>query len=163
MGDDGEPITSSESHPGLLASRGAMNMTGYWKDPAETEKALRDGAVYSSDIAYYDEDGDIILLGRVGDVINVGGNKVSPEEIEDAARKLDGVVDCGVAPIDDPYKGSVPGLFVQMKPGCAFDPAAIRDFLAARLEPYKLPAIIEQIDRIPRSFNGKLLRRELRR
>ena len=57
-------------------------MLGYWKDKEETEKALKDGIVYTNDVAYIDEDGDVILLGRRGDVINVGGNKVSPEEIE---------------------------------------------------------------------------------
>ena len=53
-------------------------------------------------------------------------------------------------------------LYVQMKPGCAFDPIALRSALAAQLEPYKVPAVIEAIDAIPRSFNGKILRRVLK-
>ena len=160
--DDRREITSSESNTGCLASRGAMNMLGYWQDPEETEKVLQDGVVYSNDIAYYDEDGDIILLGRRGDVINVGGNKVSPEEIENAAKALAEVEDCGVIPVEDPYKGHVPKLFVQMKRGCDFDPVALRSALAGCLEPYKVPVYIEQIAQIPRSYNGKLLRKELK-
>ncbi len=160
--DDGKPMTSSAAEPGLLSSRGAMNMKGYWKDDEETAKVLRDGVVYSNDVAYFDADGDIILLGRKGDVINVGGKKVSPDEIEDAARVLPGIADCGVIPAEDPMRGSVPKLFVEMKPGAAFDPVAIRSGLAKTLEPFKVPDLIVEIPKIPRSYNGKLLRKELK-
>jgi len=160
--DNRNPIESSIDNTGLLSSIGKMNMPGYWKDEEETAKALADGVVYSNDIAYFDEDGDIILLGRRGDVINVGGNKVSPDEIEDVAKKMDCIADCGVIPVEDKYKGQVPKLIVQLEKGAEFDPIAIRSFLSANLEPYKVPAYIETIDLIPRSFNGKLLRKELK-
>ncbi len=162
--DDRNEITdSSEENTGLLASFGPMNMSGYWKDEEETARALIGGGIYSNDEAYYDEDGDIILLGRKGDVINVGGNKVSPDEIEDVAKTHPDVLDCGCIGIKDELKGNVPKLFIQVKRGVTFDPVSIRNHLAANLEPYKVPAIIEQTDSIPRSFNGKLLRRELRK
>lgn len=159
--DDRQPIESSESNTGLLSSRGRMNMLGYWKDEEETAKVLLNGVVYSNDVAYYDEDGDIILLGRKGDVINIGGNKVSPEEIEDVAKKMPGIADCGVIPMADQFKGNVPKIFVQMEKGHTFDSVAIRTFLASNLEPYKVPVYIEEIELIPRSYNGKLLRKEL--
>lgn len=154
-------IASDAAHPGLLASAGPMNMSGYWQDQEETARALENGAVYSNDEAYFDADGDIILLGRRGDVINVGGSKVSPEEIEDAARRFPGVADCGVIPVPDPYKGSVPKLFVQLRGGEP-DLAGLRAFLTGQLEPYKVPARIEVIPTIPRSYNGKLLRNALK-
>lgn len=160
--DDRQPISSDKNNTGLLSSRGNMNMLGYWKDEEETAKVLIDGAVYSNDIAYFDEEGDIILLGRKGDVINVGGNKVSPDEIENAAKKMECVADCGVIPVEDQFKGSVPKIFIQLKKGYEFDSVAIRNFLAASLEPYKVPVYIEEIDLIPRSYNGKLLRKELK-
>lgn len=160
--DDHAAIQSSASNTGLLSSRGKMNMLGYWKDEEETARVLIDGAVYSNDVAYYDEDGDIILLGRKGDVINVGGNKVSPEEVENVAKQMPGIADCGVIPVEDVFKGHVPKLIVQMEKGVAFDAIAIRNFLAKNLEPYKVPVYIEQIDLIPRSYNGKLLRKELK-
>lgn len=162
VNDDRKEITSSKDNTGLLASRGEMNMIGYWKDEEETNKVLADGVVYSNDVAYFDEDGDIILLGRKGDVINVGGNKVSPEEIENTVKLMEGIADCGVIPVADQYKGNVPKLIVQMEQGCEFDPKAIRSFVAGKLEPYKVPVYIEQIDLIPRSYNGKLLRKELK-
>ena len=139
-----------------------MVMNEYYKEPELTAETLRDGYIYSNDMGYVDADGDVILLGRRGDVINVGGNKVSPEEIEDAAKKLDGVADCGCIPVEDNAKGHVPKLFVQMASGREFDAKAIRSALAASLEPYKVPVYIVEIDKIPRSYNGKLLRKELK-
>lgn len=160
--EDRNEIEATENNTGLLASFGGMNMKGYWKDEEETSKVMYEGGIYSNDESYFDEDGDIILLGRKGDVINVGGNKVSPDEIEDVVKKMQGVEDCGCIGISDPLKGNTPKLFVQMKKGCTFDSAAIRTHIASSLEPYKVPSVIEEIDLIPRSFNGKLLRRDLR-
>lgn len=160
--EERKEIGAIENNTGLLASFGGMNMKGYWKDDEETARVMFEGGIYSNDESYFDEDGDIILLGRKGDVINVAGNKVSPDEIEDVVKKMHGVEDCGCIGISDPLKGNTPKLFVQMKKGCAFDSTAIRAFIAGELEPYKVPSVIEEIELIPRSFNGKLLRRALR-
>ena len=156
------PIASSKNCMGYLATKGSMNMLGYWEDEAETFAVLAENTVYSNDIGYIDDEGDIILIGRKGDVINVGGCKVSPEEIENAARMIPGIVDCGCIPLPDKDKGEVPKLFVQMAENEEFDPIALRSFLAKKLEPYKVPKFIEEIEKIPRSFNGKLLRKQLK-
>ena len=157
-----QPIPTSPQRTGLIACAGAMNMSGYWRDEEETRLAMAGGVVYSSDEAYMDADGDIILLGRKGDVINIGGNKVSPEEIERTARQFPGVVDCAAVPVPDPYKGSAPKLFIQIEKGGTVDRAALHAFMSERLEGYKVPVNIETIGTIPRSFNGKLLRRLLK-
>lgn len=159
--DRNELKETSREKTGLLASVGRMNMIGYWKDEEETAAALQNGVVYTNDEIYFDEDGDIILLGRRGDVINVAGNKVSPDEIENLAKKIDGVADCGCIPVPDDVKGHVPKLFVEMKPGAVFNAAAIRESLSKSTEPYKVPKYIVEIDKIPRTFNGKLIRRKL--
>lgn len=158
-----EAIDSSPERTGLLACAGAMNMIGYFNDEDETLKATDGKYVYSSDEAYIDPDGDIILLGRKGDVINVGGKKVSPEEIENVARQHPSVADCGCIGVDDATTGQAPKLFIQLEPGCEFNVRELSAFLSARLEQFKLPKHIEQIDAIPRTFNGKLLRRKLPR
>lgn len=160
--DDRNSIQTSFENTGLVATKGGMNMLMYWQDEEETNKVLANGIVYSNDIGYVDEDGDVILLGRKGDVINVGGNKVSPDEIENAAKKMPGIVDCGCVGVDDASKGKVPKLFVQMDKKTPFDMVAIRKFLSDKLEPYKVPVYIVEIEQIPRSFNGKLLRKELK-
>ena len=157
-----QPIESSLENTGLLACRGAMNMSGYYEDEAETASVLIDGVVYTNDVAYYDEDGDIILLGRQGAVINVGGKKVSPDEIENAAKLIKGVIDCGCIPVDDAMLGSVPKLFVQTRKEETFDPVMIRNELSKTLEPFKIPKYIVWIKTIPRTYNGKLIRRELK-
>ncbi len=153
-----DPIPADRSRPGFIACRGRINMLGYWEDAAETAKVLRDGVVYSNDMAYPDEDGDIILLGRKGDVINIGGKKVAPTEIEDAARSIPGVADCGCIGIPHKEKGSVPKLFVQMTSGQEFVANEIRAQLASKLEPYKVPEIIVPISKIPRTYKGSLQR-----
>ncbi len=160
--DEKKEMESDAGHTGLLASKGAMNMVGYLDDPEETEKVLQNGILYSNDMAYIDEEGDVILLGRAGDVINIGGKKVSPEEIEDMAKKMPMIADCACIPVSDSIKGNVPKLFVKVAPGYTFQTAAIRDWLLEHMEPFKVPAFYEEIDEIPRTSNGKILRRKLK-
>ena len=160
--ENGNEIQSSAENTGLLAAKGSMNMSGYYEDEEETAAVLRNGIIYTNDVAYFDEDGDIILLGRQGSVINVGGKKVSPDEIENAAKQIKGVIDCGCIPVEDAMYGSVPKLFVQTRNEAKFDAVAIRNELQARLEPFKVPKYIVWIEKIPRTFNGKLIRRELK-
>lgn len=155
------PICSDREHTGLIAGKGPMNMISYWEDEEETAKVLENGYVYTNDEAYFDEEGDIILLGRKNDVINIGGKKVAPEEIENAAKQIPGVADSGVIAIEAEGLGNEPVLYVQMKPGEEFDPKYIKEQLGKTLEAFKVPKKIEMIDRIPRTFNGKLLRKDL--
>ncbi|MCD8082493.1 MAG: acyl--CoA ligase [Clostridiales bacterium] len=155
-------ICSDREHTGLLACKGAMNMLYYWEDPQETDLAMENGYIYTKDEGYVDEDGDIILIGRVGDIINIGGKKVSPDEIEDVVRQMPGIADCGCISVADAMSGNVPKLFVEMKPGCAFDAKAIRDYIGEHLEAFKIPRYFECIDKIPRTFNGKLQRKVLK-
>ena len=154
-------IKSSKNSPGYLTSRGKMNMSGYWLDEDETKKVMGNGFIYSNDIAYYDEDGDIILLGRKGDIINVGGEKVVPDEIEDAVKIIPEVEDCAVVPVADRMLGSVPKLFVQVKKGMNLDIDYLQAHLKTCLESYKIPVYIEKIDKVPRTYNGKIQRRKL--
>ncbi|MCR5208415.1 MAG: acyl--CoA ligase, partial [Eubacterium sp.] len=121
-----KPIESSADNTGLLATKGSMNMSGYYEDEEETKSVLIDGVVYTNDIAYFDADGDVILLGRQGAVINTGGKKVAPDEIENAAKQIKGVIDCGCIPVDDEMLGQVPKLFVQTRSKEKFDPVFIR-------------------------------------
>lgn len=163
VNDERREISSSKENTGLLACSGSMNMLEYYKDVAETESVMENGYIYSNDEAYFDEDGDIILLGRRGDVINIGGKKVSPEEIESIAKMFPGIADCGCIGVEDRIAGTVPKLFVQMKSGYDFDSKRIADYILNKAEAYKVPKYIEKIDKIPRTYNGKLSRKELKR
>lgn len=159
--EEGHPIDATEEHPGFLSCSGDMNMKGYYRSPKLNEETLRDGYIRTKDLSYMGEDGLIYMLGRQDDVIVTGGSKVAPDEIEGVAMEFPGIADCGCIPVDHPLLGKEPKLFVVMERDAAFDPTAIYQFLKDRLEAYKVPKQIEQIDRIPRTYNGKIQRKEL--
>lgn len=162
LNDAGECIQATKENPGLLACAGEMNMVGYYKSPELNAETMKDGYIRTQDLAYMDEDGMICLLGRQGDVIESGGNKISPIEIEEVAITCDVVDDCACISVDNELLGKEPKLFVVMKKGCEFDYNSIYQFLNGHLEKYKVPRIIEEIDVIPRTFNGKIKRTELK-
>ena len=155
----GEPIRSSESNPGYLLCSGGMCMKEYYQDPALTASTMRRGLVRSDDIGYIDKDGLIYILGRADDVINTGGNKVSPGEIEEVAGAFPGVADCACASMRDPLLGHVPKLFIVTDKPLSVE--RLYQFMAGKLEKFKLPKAIEIIPEIPRTYNGKIWRNKL--
>lgn len=158
---NGAPIKSSAGYPGRMALKGDMQMAGYWNRPAETEKALVDGWLITGDMAYEDEDGYIYMLGRADDIINVGGEKVSPVEVENIAGQYEGIQECACIGVEDPdgVMGQVPVLFVVAKNN--YSEEEMQKFIAARAERYKLPQKIMQIEDLPRNAMQKLDRKAL--
>jgi len=156
-----KPIESSRDNLGFLASRGAINMKEYFKAPELTAQATDGEYVYTKDMGYIDEDGYVYMLGRKDDVINFGGVKISPEEIESQVIKSDIIRDCACIPVDDAMTGQAPKLFIVLEPDADYDAKAFKSFLTEVLDANKQPKIIEIIDRIPRTFNGKIKRNEL--
>lgn len=154
--DDGREMRSDEKTWGLIACWGPMNMTGYWQDETLSAEVLKDGYVLSQDVGYLDAEGYLCFIGRRGDVINTGGFKVSPEEVEEAAMYFGGIRECACAAAPDPLLGQTPKLYVvPEKPEEPFDKAALARFLAGRLEEYKLPRQIALIAAVPRNYMGK--------
>ncbi len=152
-------IESSKDCLGLLACIGDVNMKGYVNDPEDTADVLINGIVYTSDIGYIDKDGFVYVFGRKGDVINVGGLKVAPTEVESAALGYDGIEDCICIGIDDQIAGKALKLLVVLRDGAEFDRKGLRSFLLSRLERYKVPQYYEQVPRIEKTYNGKLNRK----
>ena len=152
------PIESSRDNLGFLASRGAINMKEYFKAPELTAKATDGEYIYTKDLGYIDEDGYVYMLGRKDDVINFGGVKISPEEIESQVIKSDVVRDCACIPMDDAVTGQAPKLFIALEPDAEYDAKAFKSFLTKVLDANKQPKVIEVIDQIPRTFNGKIKR-----
>ena len=161
MDENGNPIHATPENPGFLACAGDMNMVGYYKAEALNKETIKNGYIQTQDMAYMGEDGLIYMLGRQGDVIETGGNKVSPIEIEEVALKCQGIEDCACVPVDSPILGKEPKLFVVMEAGVEFQEGFIYQYLKERLESYKVPKIIQQIDAIPRTYNGKIQRNKL--
>ncbi len=160
--DREKEILSSPDNPGLLTTRGPINMIGYVNAPELTSEYLKDGVVYTNDIAYKDEDGFVYILGRQGDVINVGGLKVAPTEVEAAALTYEGVKDCICIAVKDAISENVLKLLIVMEDGAVLDGKAMQTYLAGKLESYKVPRWYETTDEIARTYNGKLDRKAYR-
>ncbi len=160
--EDRKKITSSAQNLGLLACKGPINMKGYVNEPELTEEYFQDGVFYTNDLSYMNEDGYLFIVGRADDVINVGGLKVSPNEVESVALEYDGVEDCICLGIDNAVTGKGLKLLVVLRNGMQLDPKSLRQFLSGKLEPYKLPQEFEQVDKIKRTYNGKLDRKTYR-
>ena len=159
---DREKIQSSAENLGLLAIAGKMNMKEYFKEPKLTKQVMENGFVYTSDLGYIDEEGFVYVLGRMDDVINYNGIKIAPEEIETQVNKFPGVVDSACVPVKDELSGQVPKVFVSVEDKEVFDATALLKYLSEVIDGNKVPKKVEVIDEIPRTSNGKLLRRKLR-
>ena len=136
-------------------------MTGYWGEPELSGQTMQDGYVRTADLAYIDPDGYVYVLGRADDVINYKGIKISPEEIEEAAAGCAMVADCACIPVEDELAGQVPKLFVVPAEDVEYDEAQLFKYLKEHIDDNRMPRTIERIDMIPRTYNGKILRREL--
>ena len=144
---------------GMIACQGDTLMSGYIGDPELTATVLKGDTVYMSDYGTIDAEGMLHIGGRESDVINVGGYKVSPVEVEDVALSIEGVRDCICIAADHPIMGKAVKLLVVMKDGTCFDKRHIARYIAARLEPYKVPMLYEQVETVARTYNGKLDRK----
>ena len=141
---------------GQVICSGETIMSGYVNAPKLSAKVLRGGEVYTSDIGSIDEeDGMLRLQGRQDDVINVGGFKVNPSEVEDAAVSLDAIADCICVPATHLVVGTVAKLLYVPKAGATVKPRDIAIHLRGRLEEYKVPLLYEEVGEIRRTYNGK--------
>ena len=147
---------------GRIVCRGRTLMTGYANDPEMTAQILRDDELYTADLGQIDEDGLLHLVGRMDDVINVGGFKVDPVEVENVAMELPQLADCICVQVGHPVAGMALKLIVVMKEGESMNRKSIARFISQKLESYKVPLIYEQTDHIRRTFNGKLDRKSYR-
>lgn len=152
-------IISEPYKEGFIRSRSGMNMIGYYNEPELTSQVLRDGFIYSSDLMFFDDRGNLHFAGRGDDVINVRGFKVSPVEVENLALKHPVIADCVCIPYEDERQGCVVKLLVCLNDGCELDMEDITAFISSGVEPYKVPKFIEQVDEIPRTPNGKINRK----
>lgn len=159
--ESGNPVEHvDKDHPALLAWGGAIVMQGYYKAPELTQETLKDGYVMTRDLAYMDEEGRCILAGRSDDIVNYGGSKISPAEVEDCARGYEYLADCAYGARPDPITGDLPVMLVVKKEG--YDQKAFETYLAERLEGYKLPHEYYETEEIPKTFKGSLLRKDIK-
>ena len=158
--ENGKKVTKPGEY-GYMAVKGDMNMQGYYRKKALSEKVMPEDYIIINDIVYFDEDGYYYFVSRVGDIIDVNGHKVLPSEIEAVAMKYLDVVDCACVAKETDL-GETPMLYIQVENENDFDINELKKHLKRRLEKYKVPSEIEIIKKIPRTSTGKLMRKSLK-
>ncbi len=159
--DDRSEIKSSQSNQGLIAIRGGMTMTEYFNEPELTKEVLVDGVVYTNDIGYIDDEGFVYMLGRRGDVISIGGLKIAPTEVENIALHFPGIAECACFAVEDRMGGCVPKLNIVEEKGADIDINELKKYMAGYLEAFKVPKLMEKVEEIPKTSNGKINRKLL--
>jgi long-chain acyl-CoA synthetase len=151
-----------EGDPGEILVRGPNVFAGYWGDADATARVLGpDGWLHTGDVGVADDDGWLSLVERAKDVVIVSGFNVYPGEVEHVLAQHPDVADVAVVGEPHPRTGETVVAYVVPKPGRHPDPVELLRHAGRRLARYKLPTRVELVDELPRSFAGKLLRREL--
>lgn len=151
LGDEGELVVS-----------GPQVMNGYWNMPDETASTLRDGWLYTGDIARMDEDGYVFIVDRKKDMIIAGGYNIYPREVDEVLYEHPKILDAVTVGVPDPYRGETVKAFVVAKPGEDLTEAEVIRFCKSKLAAYKVPRTVELRDSLPKTAVGKVLRKELR-
>ena len=146
---------------GELIVKGPQVMAGYWQRPEETAQALKDGWLYTGDIARMDEDGFFYIVDRKKDMVLVSGFNVYPTEVEDVLVKHPGVLEAGVIGVPDPATGEAVRAYV-VKKDPALTEEELREHCRKYLTAYKIPKKIIFRNELPKTPIGKVLRKDLR-
>ncbi len=159
--EKGAPLPNGEQ--GELCIRGTCVTNGYLNKPDATKTAFDpEGWFHSGDVAYIDNDGFAFIVDRKKDMINVGGEKVFPSEVEDMLLMHPKIKDLVIVGIPDDLKGEAPKAFIQLQEDESATEAEIRAYCKTQMAPYKVPVAVEFIEEVPRAASGKALRRILR-
>ena len=156
-GDNDVPV----GEIGELILKSPSIMTGYWEMPTETANVLRDGWLYTGDIARMDEDGYFYIEDRKKDMIIAGGYNIYPREVEEVLAEHPAVVEVAVAGVPHPKRGETVKAWIVKKEGDQTTEEEIIDWSKERLARYKYPRLIEFREELPRTTVGKVLKREL--
>lgn len=148
---------------GELVIRGPVMMTGYHNMPTETANAIRDGWLYTGDIARMDEDGYFYIVDRKKDMVLIGGFNVYPNNIEKVLMEHDAVIEAAVAGIPHPEREGQEALkaWIVVAPDKQLTEQDLVNFCGQKLAPYEIPRRFEFVPELPKTAVGKILRREL--
>lgn len=145
----------------IIRSDGVMK--GYWRRPQETDAVIREGWLFTGDMATIDEEGFIQIVDRKKDIIVSGGENIASIEIEHCLYEFQNIAECAVIAVPDPKWGEAPAAFVVMKPGCHATEQELLQFCRERLATYKCPRSVDFLDSLPKGGTGKILKKELRK
>lgn len=158
----GEAVLTGE--PGELLIKGPGVMKGYFNKPKETLNALKDGWLFTGDIARSDADGYIYIVDRKKDLIIRAGYNVYPREIEEVLYQIPEILETAVIGVAHTDLGEEIAAVVVLAPGAQIDKKAIQNYVKERVAPYKYPRIIEIVQEpLPKSGTGKILKKEIKK
>ena len=158
--DAGRELPTGEI--GELCVRGGNVMLGYWNQPEETARVMRQGWLLTGDIGYRDSEGYYFITDRKKDMLLVNGINVYPREIEEVLYQFPGVKEAAVVGLPDPRKGEQPVAFVAPEDGTTLEEKILQQFLRKRLADYKVPRRFVFMPALPRNATGKILKTRLR-
>ena len=149
---------------GEILDSGPIVVPGYWQQPVETQKAIRNGWLYTGDVGKMDDNGWFYVVDRKKDLIIASGYKVWPRDVEDVIYQHPAVRETAVVGVPDSYRGETVKAYVALKKGeeNSVRPEDIISFCKERLAAYKYPREVEIVSEIPKTLTGKILRRILR-
>ena len=159
VGEDGEELGPNEI--GEMVIKGAAVSSGYFRNPDETEKCMKDGWFYTGDLLKKDADGYFYFIGRKSGMIKVAGMKVFPIEIEDVLSTHPKIAEIAVVKVQDGLHGEVPKAVIVLNDGVTTDKIDIRKYCAERLSRYKIPRVIQFVPELPKTQGGKILYKKL--
>lgn len=151
-----------QGQPGEMIIKSPLIMKGYWEEPEETAGQLKDGWLYTGDIAVRDEDGYLFIVDRKKDMIIAGGFNIYPREIDEVLFQHPKIQDAVSVGISDQYRGETVKACIVLKTGETATEEEIITFCREKLAAYKVPKKVEFRDSLPKSAVGKVLRKILR-
>ncbi|NUK29468.1 long-chain-fatty-acid--CoA ligase [Parageobacillus sp. VR-IP] len=158
--DQGKEVPPGEI--GEIVLRGESVMKGYYKDEEKTKETIKDGWVYTGDLACRDEDGYIWVVDRKKDIIISGGVNIYPKEVEDVLRTHPDIIDVAIVGVPHPEWGETAKAFVVAAKPLENLAEDCKRFLKEKIADYKIPRLYEQIEELPRNATGKVLKQVLR-
>ena len=159
MDETGRALASGER--GEIMLRGPNMSRGYYNDEAATQAAFRDGWFRTGDLGYLDSDGYLFIVGRIKDVINRGGQKISPIEVEEVLLSHPAVLEAGVFAVPHEKLGENVAAVVVLRPQAEATSEQLRQFARKRLAAYKVPSLIRSVAALPKGGSGKVKRNAL--
>jgi long-chain acyl-CoA synthetase len=159
--DDGKDVAIG--FDGEIIVRGPNVMIGYYNQPEETAKALKDGWLYTGDIGHLDDDGYLYIVERKKDMLIYRGCNIYPREVEEVLYKHPAIMDAAVVGIPDAARGEIPKAFVVLEEGHSVTERELKKFCAEHLTRYKVPKLFSFETELPRTATGKVLKKDLRK